>query len=69
MNPQLNVQIKNIQHDIFMYEVSIRFDAHMESKNEPSRGFMAPSFIRAEWEVGVKGESVSFNRHLGFEAF
>lgn len=63
MNPQLNVQIKNIQHDIFMYEVP------SAQKNEPSRGFMAPSFIRAEWDVGVKGESVSFNRHLGFEAF
>lgn len=67
MNPQFNVQIKNIQHDIFMYEVSICLD--VESKKEPSRGFMAPSFIRAGWDGGVKGESVSFNRHLGFEAF
>lgn len=41
----------------------------MESKNEPSLGFMAPGFIRPGWDGGVEGESVSFNRHLGFDAF
>lgn len=41
----------------------------MESRNEPSRGFMAPGFIRRGWDGGGEGESVSFNRHLGFDGF
>lgn len=28
---------------------------------------MAPGFIRQGWDGGGEGESVSFNRHLGFD--
>lgn len=72
--PNINSQLKRLcskyYHDIFMHELSICHDTedtHTESKNEPSGSFMAPGFIRQGRDGGGEGESVSFNRHLGFD--
>lgn len=72
LNSRLNIRIKSMHHDIFMYEVSIGVNTwrgHVESGNEPSRGFMVTGFIRQGWDGGGEGEPVSFNRHLGFDGF
>lgn len=52
-----------------MYELAIHHNAEDAQRvgMSPVAGFMAPGFIRQGWDGGGGGESVSFNRHLGFD--
>lgn len=70
INPQLKESCSKYCHGIFMYELSVCHNTEnaWREKNDPRGSFMAPGFIRQGWNGRGEGESVSFNRHLGFDS-
>lgn len=67
--PNRSDQIQNIQHDIFMRELSIRLDTEdtWSTRMSPVAVLWLLVLYDKGGMVEVRGESVSFNRHLGFD--